>query len=192
MLPPGPLSADDHTFRVQPNRMTANRCGFVVTSACENPELALQWWDYLSRDQAAATTARMGPEGLTWEMIDGVATSRVYTAEDAIAFGYDALAGHVGTSTFIASMGLTNCFPFTLKSLYPVAGTTSAIRADVVALYEPFFTEQSMAKSVIPSEAQEEFDFTCEGLEEYIDNASCDAILNGVTDESWSAFLAGA
>lgn len=190
-VPTGPLSADGYTFREMPTRLTANRNGFVITTACENPEIALQWWDYLSRDQVAAHTARSGPEGLTWELVDGVPTSRNYTAEEATEFGYGDLAGHVGTSTFAASMGLTNCPPLIVDSLVPVEGTTSQIRFDAVELYEPYFTEQSMSTGVVPPEAQEEFDFTCEGLEEYIDSFACDSILNGVTDDTWNAYLSG-
>lgn len=184
----GPVAAEGATYRTMPTTLTANRCGFVITSACENVELALQWWDYMSRDVAATQSARSGPEGLTWEMIDGVPTSRVYTAEDAIAFGYEALAGHAGTSAFAASMGLTNCPPLIVDSPAPVAGTSGAIRRDAVKTYEPFYT-QSMSSGVVPPEAQEEFDFTCEGLEEAIQMFAADSILNGVTDDTWNAYL---
>ena len=185
----GPLAADGYTYRTMPQRLTANRSGFVITSACKNVELALRWWDYMSRDVVATNTARSGPEGLTWEMIDGVPTARVYTAEEAIAFGYEALAGHVGTSAFAASMGLTNCPPMIVNSLSPAPGTTSAIRANALKLYEPFFTEQSMSKGVVPADAQEEFDFACEGLEDAINAYAATAILNGVTDDNWNAYL---
>ena len=185
----GPVSAEGYTYRTIPNRLTANRCGFVITSACQNVELALQWWDYMSRDVAATHAARSGPEGLTWEMINGVPTARLYTAEDAIAFGYADLAGYAGTSAFAASMGLTNCPPLIVNSLAPAPGTTSAIRADAVKMYEPYFAEQSMSKGVVPTDAQEEYDFTCEGLVDAINAFAADSILNGVTDESWDAYL---
>lgn len=185
----GPLAADGYTYRTMPSNLTANRCGFVITSTCENPELALQWWDYMSRDVVATHTARSGPEGLTWEMIDGVPTARIYTAEDAAEFGYEDMAGHVGTSTFAASMGLTNCPPLIVDSLAPSPGTPSAIRADSVKQYEPYFTEQVMSLGVVPADAQEEFDFASEGLEDAIMAYAADAILNGVTDENWDAYL---
>lgn len=184
----GPVAAEGYTFRTMPNRLTANRCGFVITSACENVELALQWWDYMSRDVVATHTARSGPEGLTWEMVDGVPTSRVYTSEEAIAFGFEELAGHAGTSAFAASMGLTNCPPMILDAPAPAAGTTSAIRYDAVTKYMPYYTEQSMSKGVVPADAQEEFDFATEGLTDAVNAYVADAILNGVTDESWAAF----
>lgn len=188
----GPLSADGYTFRVMPSRMTAQRNCFVVTTACKNVDVALKWWDYLSRDQVAANTARSGPQGLTWDLDEtGDACSKKYTADDAKAFGYDELSSQAGTSTFAASMGLTNCPPLILKALTPQQGTTSAIRNDAIKLYEQYVTEQSMAKGIIPNEAQEEFDFTCEGLTEFIDSYACDAILNGVTDASWDAYIDG-
>ncbi len=185
----GPVSADGYTYRTMPTTLTANRAGFVITTACENVEAALKWWDYMHNSQAFAHAARSGPEGLTWEMIDGVATDRVYTAEDAIAFGYEELAGHVGTSTFAASMGLTNCPPLILESRFPVEGTGSYIRATAVKQYEPFFTPQVMSKGVVPTEAQEEYDFTCETLADTVDNYAAEAILNGVTEEGWNKYL---
>ena len=86
-------------------------------------------------------------------------------------------------------MGLTNCPPMIVNSLAPAPGTTSAIRANAVKQYEPFFTAQSMSKGVVPAEDQEEFDFTCEGLEDAINAYAADAILNGVTDDNWNAYL---
>ena len=184
----GPVAAEGYTYRTMPNTLTANRCGFVITSACENVELALQWWDYMSRDVVATHTARSGPEGLTWEMVDGVPTSRVYTSEEAIAYGFEALAGYAGTSNFAASMGLTNCPPMIVNAPAPAAGSTSAIRFDAVKTYQPYYTAQSMSKGVVPADAQEEFDFACEGLEDAINAYAADAILNGVTDDNWNAF----
>lgn len=185
----GPFSAEGYTYRTMPNPLTANRNGFVITSACENVELALQWWDYMSRDVVATHTARSGPEGLTWEMIDGVPTNRVYTAEDAIAFGYESIAQHAGTSVFAASMGLTNCPPMIVDSLAPAPGGSSNTRLNALKNYQPYYTEQSMSKGIVPTEAQEEFDFACEGLEDHINTFAAESIMNGVTDDSWNAYL---
>ncbi|MBR5546937.1 MAG: extracellular solute-binding protein [Clostridia bacterium] len=185
----GPLSAEGYTFRTMPSTLTANRNGFVITSACENVELALQWWDYMSRDVAATHAARSGPEGLTWEMIDGVPTSRSYTAEDAIAFGYESIAQHAGTSVFAASMGLTNCPPMIVDSLAAAPGGSTQTRAYAVKSYEPYYTEQSMSVGIVPTEAQEEFDFATEGLSDHINAFAAESIMNGVTDDSWNAYL---
>lgn len=187
--PVGPVAAEGCTYRTMPNRLTANRNGFVITSACENVELALQWWDYMSRDVVATHTARSGPEGLTWEMIDGVPTNRAYTEADAIAFGYESIAKHANTSAFAAAMGLTNCPPLIIDSLAPASPVSHLNRVAAVKMYEPYFTEQSMSKGIVPTEAQEEFDFACEGLEDHINTFAAESIMNGVTDDSWNAYL---
>ncbi|NLB91264.1 MAG: extracellular solute-binding protein [Clostridiales bacterium] len=186
----GPLSAEGYTFRVAPNNLTANRNCFVVTKECKNVDAALQWWNYLSKDLLTATSARSGPEGLTWYIKDGEVYSRAYTKEDAIEYGYESLASQAGTSTFAASMGLTNCPPLIVQSPIPELGTTAFVRKEAVVLYEPYFTEQVMSKAIVPTENQEEFDFTCENIDQYIEAFASESILNGVTDESWNAYVA--
>lgn len=190
-VPVAPISADGTTFRVQPDRMSAKRNGFVITTACENVEAAMTFWNYLSKDEERQFSAAFGPEGLMWEFVDETPTIRVYTEEEAVEFGFESIASNAGTSAFAASVGLPNCGPLMLRARANVPGSTSAIRWDAVKLYEPYFTEQSMSQAIVPADVSEEFSFTTDGLEDYINAFACDAALNGVTDESWDAYIAG-
>ena len=47
----------------------------------------------------------------------------------------------------------------------------------------------AMNTNIVPAEAQEEFDFMCDGLSTVINAFVSESILHGVTDESWNAYL---
>ena len=188
-VPVSPISADGATFRVQPNLNNANRNGFVITTACENVEAAMKLWDYLEQDEETQFSAAFGPEGLIWEFVDGVPTNRVYTAEDATAMGFEDIASNAGTSAFAATVGLRNCGPLMLTARDNPPETTGGIRQGAVELYEPYYTEQTMSRAVVPADVMEEFTFTTDGLEDFINAFACESILNGVTDESWNTYV---
>lgn len=188
-VPVSPISADGATFRVQPNLNNANRNGFVITTACENVEAAMKLWDYLEQDEETQFSAAFGPEGLIWEFVDGVPTNRVYTAEDATAMGFEDIASNAGTSAFAATVGLPNCGPLMLTARDNPPETTGGIRQGAVELYEPYYTEQTMSRAVVPADVMEEFTFTTDGLEDFINAFACESILNGVTDESWNTYV---
>lgn len=184
-----PISADGYTFSVADLGINTRRNSWVIASKCENWEAALKLWDYLSRDQDVCYQMRYGVEGLAWEYVDGVATARDYTKEEALAAGYpEDISSHAGTSAFPASIGIINVHPLIIDSLAPTAGTNAAVRGSAVQLYQPYLDE-AMSKAIVPDELAEEFSFTCEGLLDYVNNFVAEAILNGVTDDSWETYL---
>lgn len=188
-VPVAPISADGYTFSDPYGGLTCTRNSWVVAEKCENWEAALKLWDYLSRDKDACYVSRYGEEGLQWEIVDGVATARVYTSEEALAAGFsEELASNAGTSAFPATVGIINVHPLIVESLAPAEGTTSGIRRAAVDLYQDYLNP-AMSKTVVPTDLKEEFDFTCEGLEDYVNSFAAEAIQNGVTDDSWNTYL---
>lgn len=188
-VPLPPFSAEGSTYRLQPTRNTAKRNGYVITTACENVEAALTLWDRMAVDEETRLSVAFGPEGLTWEFVDGVPTKRSYTADEAIAMGFEDIASNAGSSAFAATIGLPDSGPLMTRARVGAPGSDP--REDAIKLYEPYYTEQSIPKGVVPSEIKEEFTFTTDGLIDYINAFACDAILNGVTDESWNSYVSG-
>lgn len=41
--------------------------GFAITTACEQPEVLLRWYDYINSDIELALEVGRGPEGIAWE-----------------------------------------------------------------------------------------------------------------------------
>lgn len=190
-VPLPPISADGTTFRVHPNLNNANRNCYVITTACQNVEAAMKLWDYLSVDETTSFSTAFGEEGLIWEFVDGVPTNRTYTAEEATEMGYGEIASNAGTSTFAATVGLPNCGPLMLTARENPSGTNGGIRWEAVKDYEQYYMDETMPKSIIPAEANEEFSFATDGLADYINTFACESILNGVTDEGWNSYISG-
>ena len=188
-VPVAPISADGYTFSDPFGGWSCTRNSWVIAEKCENWEAALKLWDYLSRDEEACYTIAKGAKDLTWEWVDGIATSRAYTSEEAIAAGYpEDIASNAGTSAFTASVGIINVGPLVINSLAPAEGTNTAIRGSATDLYQDYLNP-ALPKTVVPAEIKEEFDFTCEGLVDYINSFAVESIQNGVTDDSWNAHL---
>mgnify|MGYP001000944386 CR=1 FL=1 len=59
----------------------------------------------------------------------------------------------------------------------------------VLACRCPKLIAPAMNTNIVPAEAQEEFDFMCDGLSTVINAFVSESILHGVTDESWNAYL---
>ena len=190
-VPLPPISADGTTFRVHPNLNNANRNCYVITTACQNVEAAMKLWDYLSVDETTSFSTAFGEEGLIWEFVDGVPTNRTYTEEEATEMGYGEIASNAGTSTFAATVGLPNCGPLMLTARENPSGTNGGIRWEAVKDYVQYYMDETMPKSIIPAEANEEFSFATDGLADYINTFACESILNGVTDEGWNSYISG-
>ena len=188
-VPVAPISADGYTFSAAYLGINTDRNSWVIASKCKNWEAALKLWDYFSRDQDACYQMRYGVEGLAWEYINDVPTARSYTKEEAIAAGYsEDISSNAGTSAFPASVGVVNVHPLILKAIAPTEGTNAAVRGEAVQMYLPYLDE-AMSKAIVPEELSEEYSFTCEGLLDYIHTFAAEAIMNGVTDESWATYL---
>ena len=142
-------------------------------------------------DETTSFSTAFGEEGLIWEFVDGVPTNRTYTEEEATEMGYGEIASNAGTSTFAATVGLPNCGPLMLTARENPSGTNGGIRWEAVKDYVQYYMDETMPKSIIPAEANEEFSFATDGLADYINTFACESILNGVTDEGWNSYISG-
>lgn len=190
-----PVAAAGYTPVVGTNNANAaNRNNFVISKSSKYPLEALRWWDYLSSSVEMAMFVNRGEEGLIYRLgEDGVYYANTPTAEDLQKYGYDKYITNIGTSTFAASLGTVNNHPLVKNAISPDIindpTNTSSIRTIAMLKSEPYFTKEAMTQAIIPAEAKEELDFATDGLEDYINAFAAKSILEGVTDETWNAYL---
>lgn len=68
-----PVSAEGYTASILPNPpMFASRNGYMITTACQNVDAALAYFDYLSVDQDMALTVYKGDKGIFWDRTEDV------------------------------------------------------------------------------------------------------------------------
>ena len=170
--------------------------GFTLSASSKHKEAALRWWDYLSSTDELRWLTNRGPDGLVVKQEeDGIVYLANPTDEEKQAIlDKNDMADDFDISMTNASFYLDNYGPLILNNISyhaPQEGEYTSQgywRQLAIREIQPELT-QGMSKTVVPSSLTEEFTFTCEGLEDYIKAFRAEAIINGVTDDSWNKYL---
>ena len=111
--------------------------------------------------------------------------------EELIAKGYGDYVGK--TLNGANTLGYVNGNPLILHTewldMSIETGNTQTRQAAVNAFVDAGVIAPYMSKAIIPADAQEEFDFMTEGLDNLINGFISDSILKGVTDASWNEYV---
>ncbi len=192
-------AADGYEARMyKAKEVRASRNGFIVTKDCKNVDKALEVWNYWS-DPEMALTVTNGERELFWNWdgddynFRGGTNVEEVTDERLVEWGYENLVGK--TYTGGNTVGYVNNGPLCPHAeSYDVEylegwGTqryVTMLQLDANGLFAP-----AMVSDIVPADAQEEYDFTTDGLGNYVKQYVADAVKNGVTDANWEAFKAG-
>ncbi|MBQ2028523.1 MAG: extracellular solute-binding protein [Clostridia bacterium] len=192
-------SAEGYTARMyKAKEIRASRNGFIISKDCQNVDAALMVWNYWS-DPEMALTVTCGERGLFWEYTDddynyrGGTNVPEITDERLVEWGYENLVGK--TYTGGNTVGYVNNGPLcphaeSYDEEYLEGWGTQryvAMKAlDAAGLFAP-----AMNVDIVPTDKQEEYDFTTDGLTSYVQQFVADSVKYGVTDDSWNAFKAG-
>ena len=197
------------------NFMNAYRNGFMISKDCKNIEKAYEIWEYaleinngsrrgllwefvdenneyLPADATIEDIAAHGFKYLMKEFDKDCPEGCTHEKDAAlIEAGYEWCIGK--TYTGGNTLGLVDIAPLMIeRENYRTADLSVWGVQRYVSLdkYDPTFCPFSMNSSIVPAEAQEEFDFSTDGLYNIINGFFSDAIMKGVTDESWNSYLA--
>lgn len=189
----------------------ANRNAFVISKSCKNVEAALRFYDYIS-EPTRAIEVFLGEQGIFWDYVDDdYHYEMVYCpSQETDPEGY---AAHVqklidaGYGDYVekgiildgSSLNYYNtvgCVDYGSLVLHAqnydmtnyADGNVYRI-ATIRNITERGGYVPAMNTNIVPAEAQEEFDFMCDGLSTVINAFVSESILHGVTDESWNAYL---
>ena len=204
-----PVPADGYKTSIYPNNpIRANRDGWVITKRAEEAgkvEIAMRLYDYWC-EPTHSLNVQLGPEGVSWEWLDkdnlSYHTLKIpnsetdpegYAAycEGMKAAGYEHLIGkeYSGANT----LGYQNSAPLFVKAAeYDMSDTTHNTVRRILSERAFSTVFANRAPSVlIPAEISEELTFMTDGLSDFINGFCAESLLNGVTDESWEAYLTG-
>lgn len=190
----------------------SNRNAFVISSACENVEAALRFYDYIS-EPTRATEVFLGERGIFWDYIDDNYNYEMITCPDKET-DPDGYAAHVqklmdaGYGDYVDkgiildgsdlkyynTVGCVDYGSLVLRAQgYDMTNFEDGNVYRILttrAITERGGFAEPMNSNIVPAEVQEEYDFMCDGLPNIINAFVSSSILNGVTDESWNAYLA--
>lgn len=154
-----------------------NRTGFAITSACENPEKLLEWWDYLSSSTENKYIVKYGDRGGYWD-IDESGTVFRKTPEgltdDFTVENYKYTYGMVGNS------------PLVLKDESIYIGKEEAFstwyRDSMVDEVWDYLQTEYIPLRMVDTAKLDERTFIENDLFEYLKNFTASSIMSGVDD----------
>ncbi len=191
------LASDEYEYLFPSNNPINMQFGFQISENSKHKEAALRWWDYLSSEEMRWLTGR-GPEGLCWEFAEDGVTHQVhtYTEEDALRiFEEYGMEGFDWTMPG-AAFYMDSWFPVidTNTSYAPPAEGEVMVQGWMRKLGQDAIGEENfsdwMSNYIIPADVTEKLAFATEGLTDFIYAYRAEAIINGVTDENWDAYVA--
>lgn len=212
-----PLAAEGYETEMYTGNLdfaNAYRNDFIITKDCENIEKAYELWEYASDPIRALEICNGSHRGVMWDFVDEnneflpadatleeIAANGfkylpyVFETEEEenaalTAAGYDWLIGKTYTGS--NTTGLVNIAPLMLESEnYRTDDLTvwGAQRYVSLDAYDDYLCPYYMNNTIVPPEAQEEFDFMTDGLYNIIKGFFAESVMNGITDESWNAYL---
>lgn len=166
---------------------TASMNGFMITSACENPETLLRWWDHLHSTPELKRIARDGEEGILWKgNEDGTATVVTPTEypdgiNDNTTLNYTIAWRGNGPVMFgdeVAAPDMTVTPP-----------SNDALRYQYVELYKDYLNEEFLPQRPIDPKNEVQKNFIQTELEAYLNGFIAESVVNGLSDEQWEAHL---
>lgn len=167
-------------------RTTANQLVWVVTTACEKPNAAVRYWDYLASDDKLSVATALGEQGTLWdEYEDGGLYFLVPDATEEMNF-----------ENMKYTYGFVNGCPMiptdSIPKNDPEVSEAAALRDSMVAQYEEYMIPESrrVMPSYVPAEASEELALYEVDLMNAINQFHGDAIVNGFDDAAWDSYVA--
>ncbi|MCL2833379.1 MAG: extracellular solute-binding protein [Treponema sp.] len=169
-------------------RKNSSRTTYIISKTSKNPEAAMRWWDYLSRDQDAAMFATHGDPGIAYVKLgENDYLQKTPTQEQSLAYGI------VSLGDFLNSIGLTNRSPLVLNNprtdLQQAPYNENAWRWRTYPLMTGYELNEDLPRSIVPAAQSDQRALIEVDLLPFAAEFRADAILNGVTDAKWNAYV---
>lgn len=151
--------------------------GFVVTKDSKNVEAALTWWDYLHSSGDIMNTAYCGEKDVVW-----------FTTEDGDYYD-DYSTDEAQANNWHNAITTNTCPQRPWRVFTGKRGTRFEMANEVRDLLVPY--AEDIQVGLVDPLITEERTFIETDLFDYIKSYAAEAMMDGVTDESWNEYLEG-
>jgi putative aldouronate transport system substrate-binding protein len=166
----------------------ANRTSFILSRSSKNKEAAMRWWDWLGSSDDMKMITVNGAEGDYWyrntkgEIVFGDSAS----AEIKTKYG-------ITTGAISATLGLIDGQPVLYDVPYTdrdkFSTSPGLIRTLAIDTMLPYISDEPSPRFLLIPERANELSLLEVDLIPFIDQFRDDAILNGLTDSKWNAYV---
>lgn len=184
VLPPVSAEGVEHPLwnsGAQPGGMLN---GFVITTACKNPEALIRWYDYVNSDLDVQMLWNFGKEGLAWYYTEsGKWTQTTDNVPDGSSFAEMRRTWGVGPSSPI--------YAYDRFSGLEVREFADRMlqKYDANQVYAPFVPAEIIPKGFDSPENESERGLLLVDIDNYMKKFKADAIVSGLTQTQWEAHL---
>lgn len=179
-------ASDEMTFvkTGKKNNFLGTKTGFAITTACENPERLLEWWDYLSSSTELKYMAKFGERGGYWD-IDENGTVYQKTPEG--------LSDDFTIENYKYTNGLVGLSPLILKDeaieISKEQAFSTWYRSSMTDEVWDYMQDEYPPERMVDTARLDERTFMETDLFAYLENFTASSIMNGVDDAAWEAHL---
>ena len=169
------------------DKFQGNRTGLVISANCENVEALLHWWNFLSSTTEMKILCSSGEQGYAWDN-DGEGN---FVAANNIPEGYETLNDYTRTTTIAnVSYPLICAYEaFPMDEVGEVPQSRGEFRVQAWEATHSYLQDEYIPVRYADADKLNERSFIEMELFDAIGSFRADAIMNGVTDESWAAYL---
>ncbi|MBQ8087236.1 MAG: extracellular solute-binding protein [Clostridia bacterium] len=167
-----------------PNSPQGTLNGFTITTACEHPELLVEWYDYINSNLDIQLLWNYGPEDLIWR----------YREDGLWELFNDNVPEGTSSSQIRRTMGTGPASPVYAYSRFRGPGVefyANRIAAKVEAntLYKEAFPKERLSNGFGEVEEEAERNLLLVDIDNYLDQFKANAVVKGITEEEWQAHL---
>ena len=167
-----------------PNSPQGTLNGFTITTACEQPELLVRWYDYINSDLDILNLWNYGPEGVIWRYCED---GRWELFEDNVPEGSS-------SSQIRRTLGTGPVAPLYAYSRFrgpDVEKYADRIAAKVAAneVYLKYAPAENIPNGFGDVDEEAERNMLLVDIDHYLDQFKARAIVEGITEEDWQTHL---
>ncbi|MDL2232714.1 extracellular solute-binding protein [Ruminococcaceae bacterium OttesenSCG-928-L11] len=161
-----------------------NITGFVVTTACENPEALVRWHDHINSSWENKMLWGFGPEGTSWKFNDA---GMWIQNDDNVPQG--ASWGEYRQTVAPGPNGNWFMTPEDVVYKRSLAARTQARLDAITNHYQQYFPAERLQTFFEDAEVANEKNLLLVEIDAYLLNFIANSVLKGVTDDQWATHL---
>lgn len=158
--------------------------GFSITTACQNPEVLVRWYDYINSSLKLALEVGRGQEDVYWKWVDKEAQTFMFTYENVpegtTHADYRAMQTFAGQTPALWRLEYGN-----LEQANPNSYTSTMLKIDAVKELQPYGVYTQLPPGYGSEENADQRAFLLADISTYVNKFVADAVMNGIDDAKW-------
>ena len=152
---------------------------FVVTTACEDPQAMVRWYDYINNDMTTQLSWFQSPENVLW---------RYNEAGEWETFT-DNVPEDTTSTIMRRNVAIGPSVPVYFRTDMQGLTVRYAAKAEALDAYAPYTPSQFIVNGFSVADEEEERNMLLVEIDNYLKQFRANAVKNGITEADWQTHL---